>query len=97
MKTTLILILAGALAGIVAASYIVPPAVKWYSEPGGLPGGATIQALVNPPAVIQYATQTLLRGQMIGAGIGAVSGLVLGIGLASRRRRSMRDANRGNS
>jgi hypothetical protein len=89
VKTTLIYILLGALAGVVAASYIVPPALSWYTEPGGLPGGAQVQALVNIPAVIQYATSKLLRGQMIGAGLGAIVGLVLGIMLASRRRRSM--------
>jgi hypothetical protein len=87
MKTILILVLAGALLGVVAASYVVPPALTWYTSPGGLPKGAQIQAVVQIPEVIQYATSKLLRGQAIGAGIGAVLGLGLGIALAIRRRR----------
>jgi hypothetical protein len=87
MKTVLILVLAGALLGVVAASYIVPPALTWYSEPGGLPKGAQIQAIVQIPEVIRYATGKLLRGQLIGGGTGAVVGLVLGIMLVRRGRR----------
>lgn len=86
MKTTLIFALLGALLGIAAASYVVPPALSWYTEPGGLPHGTQIQALVQIPEVIRYATGRLIRGQMIGAAIGAVVGLVLGIVLASKRR-----------
>jgi hypothetical protein len=87
VKTTLIFVLLGALLGIVAASYVVPPALSWYTEPGGLPHGTQVQALVQIPEVIRYATGRLLRGQMIGATIGAVGGLVLGITIASKRRR----------
>jgi len=97
VKTTLIFVLLGALAGIVAASYIVPPALSWYTEPGGLPGGAQVQSLVNIPAVIQYTTSRLLRWQIIGASVGAAAGLVLGIMLASRRRRSTPDTSRARS
>jgi hypothetical protein len=79
MKNALIFALAGALLGIMIASFFVPPALVWYSEPGGLPGGATVQALVQIPDVIRYATGKLLRWQMIGAAVGAVLGLVLGI------------------
>ncbi len=86
MKTTLIFALLGALLGIAAASYVVPPALSWYTEPGGLPHGTQIQALVQIPEVIRYATGRLIRGQMIGAAIGATAGLILGIVLASKRR-----------
>ena len=79
MKTTLIFVLLGALVGIAVASLVVPPALSWYSEPGGLPKGAQIQALVQIPEVIRYSTSKLIRGQLIGAGIGAVIGLALGI------------------
>jgi hypothetical protein len=79
MKTTLILALAGALVGVVAASFIVPPALAWYTAPGGLPQGAQIQAVVQIPEVIRYATSHLLRGQAIGAAIGAVLGVAVGI------------------
>ena len=40
MKTTVILALAGALLGAIVASFIVPPALAWYTSPGGLPQGA---------------------------------------------------------
>ena len=84
MKTTLILILAGALTGVVIASGVVPPALSWYSSPGGLPGGAQVQAVVQIPEVIRYATTSLIRGQLIGAAIGSAVGLVLGIVLGFR-------------
>lgn len=87
MKTTLIFILLGAIAGAVVASYVVPPALSWYAEPGGLPKGAAIQAVVQIPEVMHYTTSRLIRGQAIGGGIGAVVGLVLGIVVASKGRR----------
>ena len=85
VKTTIIFMLIGALLGIAAAAYIVPPALSWYSEPGGLPGGAQVQALVLIPAVIHYATSKLIRGELIGAVIGAIGGLILGIVMRPRR------------
>jgi hypothetical protein len=92
MKTTLILLLLGALLGIVVASAIVPPALSWYSTPGGLPKGAAVQAVVQIPEVIAYATSQLLYWQAIGAGIGALAGLVLGLVVAVRNKRSVRPA-----
>ena len=77
MKNAFILMLIGALVGIVAASFIVPPMLGWYSSPGGLPQGAQVQAVVNIPEVIRYATSRLLMGQSIGGGVGAVMGLVI--------------------
>jgi hypothetical protein len=77
MKNTLILMLSGAIVGIVAASFIVPPMLSWYTEPGGLPKGAQIQAVVQIPEVVRYVTSRLLWGQVIGGGSGAVLGLVL--------------------
>ena len=87
MKTTVIFVLLGALAGIAVASLVVPPALSWYSEPGGLPKGTQIQALVEIPEVIRYSTSRLIRGQMVGAFIGALAGLALGIfaGRSGRR------------
>ena len=77
MKNAFIPALVGALVGVVAASIIVPPMLGWYSSPGGLPQGAQVQAVVQIPEVIRYATSRLLIGQSIGGGIGAVLGLVL--------------------
>jgi hypothetical protein len=83
---TLIWTLFGALAGIAAASYIVPPALSWYTEPGGLPHGAAVQSLVNIPDVIRYSTSRLIHGQMIGAVIGGGAGFVLGLVVGARGR-----------
>ena len=80
MKTVAICILAGALVGVIVASYVVPPALSWYSAPGGLPQGAQIQAVVQIPEVIRYATGKLLRGQTIGGGVGAWAGKMWRIG-----------------
>lgn len=74
---TLVLALLGTLLGVVAASFLVPPMLSWYTSPGGLPQGAQIQAVVQIPEVIRYATSKLLRGQLIGGGLGAALGLLL--------------------
>jgi hypothetical protein len=86
MKTMLILVLTGALIGIVVASFAVPPALAWYTAPGGLPQGTQIQALVQIPEVIRYATGRLMHYQLIGAGIGAALGLATGLVLSFRTR-----------
>jgi hypothetical protein len=86
MKTTLILILAGALVGIFAASFMVPPALAWYTAPGGLPQGTQIQALVQIPEVIRYATGRLIHYQLIGGAIGAALGLAVGLVMKFRPR-----------
>jgi hypothetical protein len=86
LKTTLIFVLLGALAGIAVASLVVPPALSWYTAPGGLPKGAQVQALVQIPEVIRYSTSKLIWGQVIGAGIGAVVGLAVGIVVARSGR-----------
>jgi hypothetical protein len=86
MKTTIILLLVGALIGAAIASFVVPPAIAWYTSPGGLPQGAQIQAIVQIPEVIRYATSHLIRGQLIGAGIGGTVGLLAGLALSARGR-----------
>ena len=86
MNTTIILMLSGALLGVLLASLLVPPTLAWYSAPGGLPKGTQIQAIVEIPEVIGYATGKLIRWQAIAAGIGAIVGLGLGITLAVRGR-----------
>ena len=87
MKNTVILMLLGALAGVFIASWVVPPALAWYTAPGGLPQGGQIQAVVQIPEIIRYATGKLIRWQWISAGIGAAAGLVLGLLLGSKSRR----------
>ena len=87
MKTTVIYVLVGALVGVVVASLVVPPALSWYSTPGGLPQGAQIQALVQISEVIRYATGRLIRWQVIGAAIGAAIGLGIGLFVQAPARR----------
>jgi hypothetical protein len=84
---TLVFVLAGALIGVVVASIVVPPALAWYSSPGGLPQGAQIQAIVQISEVIRYATSKLIRAQLIGALVGGGVGLIVGIALGVRSNR----------
>jgi len=84
MKTVFLFVLAGALLGVAVASLVVPPALSWYSAPGGLPEGTQIQALVQIPEGIRYATGKLIRGQLIGAMIGAIAGLIAGVVLRKK-------------
>jgi hypothetical protein len=93
MKTTIILMFTGAFIGAIVASVVVPPALAWYTSPGGLPQGAQVQAVVQIPEVIRYATTSLIRGQAIGAGIGAAIGLAVGISMSMRSRRARRGTN----
>lgn len=86
MKLTVILTLIGALVGVVAASFIVPPALAWYSAPGGLPEGAGVTSVVQIPVVIRYATTKLLEWQLAGAAIGAGIGLIAGLFVTMRPR-----------
>ena len=86
-KTVLIFVLLGAIAGAAAASFIAPPLLGWYNEAGFLSQSGQVQALVNLPQVIRYTTDRLLKAQMVGAGLGAFTFLVLGSYAASRSRR----------
>jgi hypothetical protein len=88
MKNFVIAMLAGALLGVIVTSLVVPPALSWYTAPGGLPEGAQIQAIVQIPEVIRYATGKLLRAQLIGGIVGAVLGLGLAFFLNRRARPS---------
>lgn len=87
MKGILIWVLIGALVGIVAASFIVPPMLSWYNEAGYLSQGGQPAAMVNLPQVVRYATSKLILGQAIGAAIGAVAFFALGLAFGGRRRR----------
>jgi hypothetical protein len=86
MKNGSLVALIGAFMGIVAASFVVPPLLAWYTEPGGLPKGAAVQAVVQIPEVIRYATSRLILGQALGAVAGAGIALTLFMMLRSRGR-----------
>ena len=86
MKGIAIWVLTGALAGIVAASFIVPPMLSWYNEAGFLAQGNQAAAMVNLPEVVRYSTGRLIRGQAIGAVLGAIVFFALGLAGGSKRR-----------
>ena len=79
--------LLGAILGAVAASFVAPPLLGWYNEAGFLAQNGQVQALVNLPQIIRYATDRLLKAQAVGAGLGAFTFLVLGLYASSRSRR----------
>jgi hypothetical protein len=98
VKTILIFTLVGALLGISAASFVVPRTLKWYNEAGyqtkplpGQPAGQS-QTLVNLPNLIDYTTDRLLKGQLIGGIAGAVIFFVFGVFGARSGARRRREA-----
>ncbi|HJQ83177.1 MAG TPA: hypothetical protein VKA21_03815 [Candidatus Binatia bacterium] len=86
MKTVLTFMLIGALVGVVVASFVVPPVLAWYNEPGAINAEHRVETICNLPDLIRYTSKRLLLGQAIGAGVGAL--VFLFPGLAMRRRRS---------
>jgi len=87
MKSLLIWILLGALLGIVAASFVVPPMLSWYNEAGYLAKEGQPAAMVNLPEVVKYTTTRLIRGQLIGGAVGAALFFVLGLAFGGRGRK----------
>ena len=85
MKTVLVFMMIGAIVGAVVASFVVPPLLSWYNEPGAITTGKQVETLCNLPELIRYTSTRLLRGQLIGAGIGALLFLFPGIFLVPRR------------
>jgi len=78
-STILLYMLVGALVGAVIASFVVPPVLTWYNEPGAINAGKQVETLCNIPELIRYTSSRLLRGQLIGAFIGALVGLVVAL------------------
>jgi hypothetical protein len=86
-KTVLVFMMMGALLGVVIASLLVPPILSWYNEPGAIAPGRQIETLCNLPELIRYTSARLIRGQLIGAGVGAFLFMIPGV-MTVRRRRS---------
>lgn len=84
VKTVAVYMAIGALVGGVVASFIVPPVLAWYNETGQITPGKNVETLCNLPELIRYTSSRLLRGQLIGAGLGALLFLFPGV-LAARR------------
>ena len=83
-RTIVLFVTIGALLGTAVASLAVPPILVWYNEPGSI-SPDKVQTVCNLPEVIRYATGRLIRGQLIGAAIGAAVFFVVGL-IVSRRR-----------
>jgi hypothetical protein len=84
-KTLLNFVLAGALLGIVVASWMGPAFLGWYNETP-----FATQTMCNLPEVIRRTTGSLLTYQAIGSGIGGLVMLVLGILFVRRASRRAR-------
>ena len=61
----------------------------WYNEPGAISPGKQVDTLCNIPELIRYTSSRLLRGQLIGAAIGALVFLFPGILSARRQTRGV--------
>jgi hypothetical protein len=84
-KTLLNFVLAGALLGIAAASWLGPSFLGWYNETP-----YATQTMCNLPDVIRRTSASLLTYQATGAGIGALVMLVLGVLFVRRASRRAR-------
>ena len=85
VRSALVWAMVGAIVGTVVASFVVPPMLSWYNEPGSISPGQQVQTLCNLPELIRYTSSRLIRGQLIGAGVGALLFLLLGIMLGRGR------------
>ena len=88
VKTVAVYMLIGALVGGVVASFVVPLVLAWYNKTGDITPGKQIETLCNLPELIRYTSTRLLRGQLIGAAIGALLFLFPGL-VAARRGREI--------
>jgi hypothetical protein len=75
-KKFLVYMFGGAILGMVSASLLGLSFIPWYNAPGS---GA--QSMVDSNAFARTVIQSFIQGQLIGAGVGAVLMLVLGITL----------------
>ncbi len=83
-KKLLIYMLVGADLGAVAASFIAPGLISWYNDPG-----MAVTVNVNAATFAKKVTASLLEAQLVGAIIGAVVLLVLGIFLSRSGTRKL--------
>lgn len=84
-KTLLNFILAGALLGVVVASWLGPNYLGWYNETP-----YATQTMCNLPEVIRKTSADLISYQGIGGAVGAVLFLILGVLVVRRTHRKAR-------
>lgn len=88
LKTILAFTVAGTLVGAVVASLIAPGFLTWYNTPGD----ATAQTMCACAPLVRSTAEQLIRGQLIGAGVGAAVFFIVGVlfvrGRALRRKQA---------
>ncbi|MBX5480628.1 MAG: hypothetical protein IRZ16_02085 [Myxococcaceae bacterium] len=84
VRRLLLFLAIGALVGVVIASFTAMQTIPWYNTAG------SGQALCNCLETARDATQAVIRWQLIGAAIGGVAFLILGIVLTVRGRNRRR-------
>jgi hypothetical protein len=90
LKRLLFSLLIGAMAGDVITVLFAPNALEWFATPG------TGTALCNCAETAKATAQSLVRAQLVGTGIGALVGMVLGeLGSAVWRSRQKKKAPAG--
>lgn len=72
LKRLLFSFLIGAVVGDVITVLLAPNALEWFATPG------TGTALCNCADTAKETARSLVRAQLVGTGIGAVVGMVLG-------------------
>jgi hypothetical protein len=80
-RTLLNFILCGALLGIVISTLLLRSFIPWYNTPGQ---GVT-QSICDYAVVAKSNIDDVIQGQLIGALIGAVAFLVIGVVVHRRR------------
>lgn len=83
-KRLLIYLLVGAVAGLLAGSFIGPSVVTFWNEPGAG------EAMCNCSELARSVTAGLLRAQWISSAVGAVVFLIIGIVIERARASSGR-------
>lgn len=72
LKRLLLSLVIGAMVGDVITMVLAPNMLTWFATPG------TGTALCNCAETAKQTAQALVRAQLIGTGLGAVVGMVLG-------------------
>lgn len=75
VKSVALFTLIGAAIATVVSSFFAPKFIAWYNTPGDGVG----DALCNPATIIGTTIDSFVRWQLIGAAVGAASGLLLGL------------------
>jgi hypothetical protein len=73
--------LAGAIVGAILASFIAPQLIGWYNTPG-----STVATMCDCAKLAAEVTSKLLWSQLVGALLGAVIAIVIGVLVARGRK-----------